>query len=179
MAHPVSVYSRDSGTPKAACGGDFSLCANSMIGEQYDTAVQVSWAFPGRSVGAQAGPLPGQSHVSLDFAFEVPRLRGPDWSFPPKGGTPNSPHQAGGAHAIALGPLRDRLHKRDDEGILDHPMLLAQSGTSQGYGDRVPKSHRGALKPDEPEDSRSFLPKAGLISHFAELQKDDGIEQLI
>jgi len=33
---------------------------------------------------------------------------------------------------------------------LSSTMLLAQSGKSQGFGDRVPKSHRSTLKPDEP-----------------------------
>jgi hypothetical protein len=39
-------------------------------------------------------------------------------------------------------------------------MLLVQSGKCQGFGDRVPKSHRSMRKPDEP-----FLrPKVDLIS---------------
>jgi hypothetical protein len=49
---------------------------------------------------ADIGPQ-GNRIVDMDFAFGVPRLRGSDWSFPPEGGTPNLPHQAGGAHAIA------------------------------------------------------------------------------
>jgi hypothetical protein len=60
--------------------------------------------MPKRSKRTSGPGLPaGQSHVSMDFAFGVPRLRGSDRSFPPEGGTPNFPHRAGGAHAIALG----------------------------------------------------------------------------
>jgi len=52
---------------------------------------------------------------------------------------------------------------------LSSTMLLAQSGKSQGFGDRVPKSHRSTLKPDEPEVSSIKMGKSvirDLASHF-------------
>jgi hypothetical protein len=66
MAHLISAYFHGTSAPKAACGGDFSLRANSMTGEQHDTAVRMSWAFRGRSVGAQAGPSRDRLHKRAD-----------------------------------------------------------------------------------------------------------------
>jgi hypothetical protein len=69
-----------------------------ICGLRADAGERVSaGVWPG---AADIGPQ-GNRIAGMDFAFGVPRLGGSDSSFPPEGGTPNFPHQADGAHAIA------------------------------------------------------------------------------
>jgi len=72
-----------------------------------------------------------------------------------------------GSVGTTRGPFREGWHRRKDEGILDlavATMLLAQSGKSQGFGDRVPKSHRSTLNPDEP-NIPSLIPLSPCCAH--------------
>jgi hypothetical protein len=140
-AHPVLAYFLVRPRPKRACGGDFPLWANSMMGGKRATPRRSGVAMPlgrcGARVASQQSPIlrSGKAQNALVFCCQQALVKWP-----------------AGPRAHRFPTAQDRVRGKG------HPllarlatMLLAQSGKSQGFGDRVPKSHRSTLKPDEPK----------------------------